>query len=121
MTLLPSNVRRACLAAGLCGSLALAGSLVGCSSSDGDGSVYAGASNETPAATRLVSGQPVNGWCPIGNEPVGDAGGGTVMHNGKTVAFCCPGCREQWPLLTAAQKDEFVELSLMGNEQSFSY
>lgn len=61
---------------------------LGCNQSSGD----------TPDTAQTV-----NQYCPImGGEVAAD--GGRSEWNGKTVGFCCPGCKPKWEALSEEDK-----------------
>lgn len=63
-------------------------------------------------ATPVAAAAPINAICPIGREGVTESGG-TVVHNGHTVGFCCDGCKEYWTAnMTNAERDAFVNETL---------
>ncbi|GIW74851.1 MAG: hypothetical protein KatS3mg103_1373 [Phycisphaerales bacterium] len=59
--------------------------------------------------------RPINTMCPIGKEPIVPSAG-TVVHDGKTIGLCCPGCGEQFLGWDEDRKDRFVALALAGRE-----
>lgn len=83
----------------------LTAGVVGCASST-DTAASNGASNgaSTGGEARLASG-PVNTVCPIGGHEVNPEIG-TVMFQGKEVAFCCEGCLEAWPEMSDDDRSE---------------
>ena len=75
----------------------LAAFLVGC----------AGTEKEIVVSEPTVASKYVNEYCPIMGGPIDPE---TVtpelsrQYDGKLIAFCCPGCPEQWDKLTDAEK-----------------
>lgn len=58
---------------------------------------------------------PVNAMCPIGKEPIVE-GVPTIQYKGETIAFCCPGCSEEFMAWDNAKRDAFVVLAQAGKE-----
>lgn len=58
---------------------------------------------------------PVNAMCPIGKEPIVE-GVPTIQYKGETIAFCCPGCSEEFMAWDDTKRDAFVVLAKAGNE-----
>lgn len=56
---------------------------------------------------RVETPSPVNDMCPIGKEPID--GKTFVVHDGRTVGFCCPGCDDAFLAWTKERRDSFVE------------
>ncbi|MEC9373166.1 MAG: hypothetical protein VYC34_04950 [Planctomycetota bacterium] len=60
------------------------------------------------ASSRSANEQsvlPVNATCPIGGHEVA-ADSPTVTYEGKTIAFCCDGCKDDWDGSDAARRRE---------------
>jgi YHS domain-containing protein len=58
---------------------------------------------EGKAAMSVVA---VNTTCPYSGNPVkSDV---TSTHNGKTIAFCCGGCKSKFDKASAAEKDAIL-------------
>ncbi|MBL8816937.1 MAG: hypothetical protein JNL58_12985 [Planctomyces sp.] len=52
-------------------------------------------------------GGSTNTHCPVmGNEVVPDL---TVQWNGKTVAFCCPPCLDEWEKMTDEERQKALD------------
>ena len=49
----------------------------------------------------------VNAGCPFTGSPVGE-GASKAEFDGKTVGFCCPGCKVRWDGWSDEQKAGFV-------------
>jgi hypothetical protein len=62
-------------------------------------------------APVVVESKYVNEYCPIMGGPIDPAKVPQTLvreYKGKMVAFCCPGCPENWDKLTDAQKDQVL-------------
>ena len=64
-----------------------------------------------PVAQEQIASGPVNAKCPIMGGTV-DADGELASFNGKTIGFCCPGCKPKWEAWETAKKAEFVSASV---------
>ena len=58
------------------------------------------------AQAQPVSG-PVNAKCPVMGGKV-DVDGELATFNGKSIGFCCPGCKPKWEAWSAAEKADFI-------------
>ncbi|MBX3380260.1 MAG: hypothetical protein KF805_09190 [Phycisphaeraceae bacterium] len=69
-----------------------------CCESDGnckDGDAHKAENKATPAAAPAAqSAAPVNKTCPIGGHDADPAQ--TVSYQGKTIAFCCDDCKQEF-------------------------
>ena len=63
-----------------------------------------------PVAKEQLASGPVNAKCPIMGGTV-DADGELASFNGKTIGFCCPGCKPKWEAWDTAKKVAFVSAS----------
>ncbi|GAB4384870.1 MAG: hypothetical protein Kow0022_08810 [Phycisphaerales bacterium] len=60
-------------------------------------------------------GQPINRYCPVGQEPI-DKSTPTIKYHGHEIGFCCPGCDDKFLSWDEKRRDEFVQLALAGKE-----
>lgn len=68
----------------------------------------AGCNNNKKTAEAQSSGamQAVNTTCPYTGEDADPSV--TTSYKGRTVAFCCPGCKARWAKATDAQRDAML-------------
>ncbi len=59
------------------------------------------------ASQKHVTVSLVNTTCPIMDEAV-DPSGEVATFDGKSVGFCCDGCKPEWDSWTDLKKAEFV-------------
>jgi hypothetical protein len=60
-----------------------------------------------PKGDDVTSPGAINDTCPVSNDPI-DPAAPKVSYNGKTIAFCCPGCIAGWNKMSDEQKRAFV-------------
>lgn len=73
---------------------------------DGCGSACSGGCETDGKAAMTASPAAFNTTCPFSGEPV--KAGVTSTYNGKTVGFCCNGCKEKFEKASAADKDAML-------------
>ncbi|MDX2147813.1 MAG: hypothetical protein SFZ23_09855 [Planctomycetota bacterium] len=57
-------------------------------------------------ASVIPAGQPINSVCPFSGKPAkADV---VAMHEGSTIAFCCPGCQGSFAKKSEAEKDAIL-------------
>lgn len=67
------------------------------------------------SAGAIGCGGPVNTVCPVmGNPVVSDL---KVDWNGKTVAFCCPPCLDEWAKMTDKERQEALDHPPVSNHE----
>ncbi len=61
---------------------------------------------KTAEAQSSAAVKTVNTTCPYTGEDVDPSV--TAQYKGRTVAFCCPGCKGKWAKATDAQRDAML-------------
>jgi hypothetical protein len=68
--------------------------------------LIAGCKTDEAAKSDAAMGA-INDTCPVTQQAV-DPNAPTVVYNGSTIGFCCPGCIAGWNKMSDEQKKAYV-------------